>query len=189
MKQHAKRHATRRHMTTPTPGKPWRNPLLIGAGIGLLAGAIALLAETSDANAGPRARGGARTSVNHASAGGGHAAANRSASTNVNRNTNLNRNTSVNRNTNINVHNDIDVDVDNRWHDDWHDDHPIATAAAVTTAVAVTAAAIGSIVYSVPPSCVTTVVNGVPYQQCGSTWYQPQYAGTSVQYVVVNPPN
>ena len=24
--------------------------------------------------------------------------------------------------------------------------------------------------------------------QCGSTWYQPQYAGTTVQYVVVNPP-
>ena len=25
------------------------------------------------------------------------------------------------------------------------------------------------------------------YQQCGSTWYQPQYVGTSVQYVVVSP--
>ncbi|QSX76875.1 hypothetical protein HIV01_016560 [Lysobacter arenosi] len=64
----------------------------------------------------------------------------------------------------------------------------MATAAAVTTAVAVTSAVIGSIVYSVPPSCVTSVVNGVAYQQCGSTWYEPQYAGTTVQYVVVNPP-
>jgi hypothetical protein len=26
------------------------------------------------------------------------------------------------------------------------------------------------------------------YQQCGSYWYQPQYSGTTVQYVVVNPP-
>lgn len=58
----------------------------------------------------------------------------------------------------------------------------------MTTAVAVTSAAIGSIVHSVPPSCVSTVVNGIAYQQCGSTWYQPQYAGTSVQYVVVDSP-
>lgn len=111
---------------------------------------------------------------------------------NVNRNTNINRNTNVNRTTNINrdvnIHNNIDIDVDDRLHDGWHD-HPVAAAAAVTTAAAVTAAAIGSIVYSVPPSCVTTVVNGVAYQQCGSTWYEPRYAGTTVQYVVVNPPH
>jgi len=194
MKRHAMKHrAMQRHAAHPPAAKPWRNPLYIGAGIGLLAGAIALLAVTSDAQAAPRARGGTRTSVNHASTGGGHAAAaNRTANANVNRevnrNTNVNRNTQVNRNTNVNVHNDIDIDVDDHWHNGW-DDHPVATAAAVTTAVAVTAAAVGSIVHSVPPSCVTTVVNGVPYQQCGSTWYQPQYAGTTVQYVVVNPPN
>jgi len=35
---------------------------------------------------------------------------------------------------------------------------------------------------------VSTVVNGVAYQQCGSTWYEPQYSGTNVQYVVVNAP-
>lgn len=79
--------------------------------------------------------------------------------------------------------------MDNGWHHGWYDDRPVATAAAVTTAVAVTAAAVGSIVNSVPPSCVTTVVNGIAYQQCGSTWYQPQYAGTTVQYIVVNPPD
>jgi hypothetical protein len=32
------------------------------------------------------------------------------------------------------------------------------------------------------------VSGGVTYQQCGSTWYQPQYAGTSVTYVVTSPP-
>lgn len=28
----------------------------------------------------------------------------------------------------------------------------------------------------------------ITHQQCGSTWYQPRYAGSSVTYVVVNPP-
>jgi len=31
-------------------------------------------------------------------------------------------------------------------------------------------------------------VNGFAYQQCGSTWYQPQFAGTTTTYVVVNAP-
>ena len=53
--------------------------------------------------------------------------------------------------------------------------------------VAVTAAVVGSVVNTVPPGCVPVQVGNVLYQQCGSTWYQPQYAGTSVQYVVVNP--
>jgi hypothetical protein len=47
---------------------------------------------------------------------------------------------------------------------------------------------IGSIVYSLPPSCTSVFVNGYTYQQCGSTWYKPQYVGTSVQYVVVTSP-
>ncbi|MFP6559095.1 hypothetical protein WJ542_12360 [Paraburkholderia sp. B3] len=28
----------------------------------------------------------------------------------------------------------------------------------------------------------------VTYEQCGPTWYQPQYVGTQVRYVVVAPP-
>ena len=64
----------------------------------------------------------------------------------------------------------------------------LAATGGLTTTMAVTAAAIGSIVYSVPPSCVMTNVNGIAYQQCGSTWYQPQYVGSSVQYVVVEQP-
>jgi hypothetical protein len=66
--------------------------------------------------------------------------------------------------------------------------HPVATAAAVTATAVVTAAVVGSIVHSVPPSCSTVVVNGLAYQQCGSTWYQPQFSGTTTTYVVVNPP-
>ena len=98
-----------------------------------------------------------------------------------------NVNREVNRNTNVNVdrHVDVDVDADRHWDDDYH---PVARAAAVGTAVAVTAAAIGSIAYSVPPSCVPVDVGGVTYQQCGSTWYEPQFVGDTVQYVVVAPP-
>ncbi len=85
-------------------------------------------------------------------------------------------------------HHDHDHDHDD-W-DDWDewDDHPFATAAAITTGVAVTNAIIGSIVYSVPPQCVPVAVNGITYQQCGNTWYQPQYSGTTIQYIVVAPP-
>jgi hypothetical protein len=106
------------------------------------------------------------------------------ARANVNQNvthTNVNRNAQVN--SNVNVNRNINVDVDN--HNDYH---PVATAAAVTAGVALTSAVIGSMVYSLPPSCSAVVVNGFTYQQCGSSWYQPQYAGTQVSYVVVNPP-
>jgi uncharacterized alkaline shock family protein YloU len=100
--------------------------------------------------------------------------------TNVNRDVNVNRNVNVNVNTRRNV--DIDVDVDR------HHRHPIATAAAVGATMAVTSAVIGSMVYTLPPACSTVVVNGIAYSQCGGVWYQPQYMGSTVQYVVINPP-
>jgi hypothetical protein len=68
------------------------------------------------------------------------------------------------------------------------DDHPIAAAAAITGAAIATAAVVGSVVNAVPAGCGTVMVNGFSYYQCGSAWYQPQYAGSSVQYVVVNAP-
>jgi len=99
--------------------------------------------------------------------------------------TSVNRNVNVNRNVDVNRHVDVDVDVDRHYHNDYH---PVATAAAVTAAAVTTAAVVGSIVRALPPSCSAVVVNGLTYQQCGGAWYQPQYAGTSVTYVVVNPP-
>ena len=48
--------------------------------------------------------------------------------------------------------------------------------------------AVGSIVSTLPDDCVTTVVNGCVYRQCGSVWYQPQYTGSDVTYVVVHAP-
>ena len=104
---------------------------------------------------------------------------NNTTRTSVNRNVNANRNVNVNRNV------DVDVDVDRHY-------HPVAraaaTTAAVTTAAVVTSAVVGSMVRTLPPACSAVVVNGLTYQNCGGAWYQPQYAGTSVTYVVVNPP-
>jgi hypothetical protein len=123
-------------------------------------------------------RGSTRTHVNRN--------VNRNTNVNRNRNTNINRNTNVNRNTNINrnvnVNRDIDIDVDRHYH--GYNYHPVGTAIGVAAAAAV----IGSIVYSLPPSCQVVNYNGFAYQQCGNTWYQPQYAGSQVTYVVINPP-
>ena len=105
---------------------------------------------------------------------------------NINRG-NINRgniNTGNVNNVNVNGYGGnyhLDNDVDYGWH------HPVAAGVAFGTAAAVTSAAIGSVVYSLPPSCTVTVVDGVSYQNCGGVWYEPQFAGTSVEYVVVAP--
>ncbi|RZL86759.1 MAG: hypothetical protein EOP82_28850 [Variovorax sp.] len=95
--------------------------------------------------------------------------------------------TSVNHNANANANVNRNVAVVNtgRYNDNYH---PVATAAAVTTAAVVTGAVIGSMVRTLPPSCSATIVNGITYQNCDGTWYQPQYAGSQVTYVVVNAP-
>ena len=107
----------------------------------------------------------------------------------MNRNTNRNVNRNTNRNVNRNVNRDIDVDVDVHhdidydWDDHWH---PVATAAAVATTAAIVRGAIYS---TLPPACATVVVNGYSYYQCGGYWYQPQYVGSTVQYVVIDDPH
>jgi hypothetical protein len=122
-----------------------------------------------------RVRGGANTSVNR--------------NVNVNRNANVNRNTNVNVNRNVNIDRDVDVHVHGGYYGGYGCCyHPVATAAAVTAAAVVTAAVVGSVVHSIPPSCASVIVNGFAYQQCGSTWYQPQFSGTTTTYVVVNAP-
>jgi hypothetical protein len=153
----------------------------VGGGAGSI-GANTGSARTSSGG-GNRLSGGyggaARTSVNRDFS---NTSVNRNVdNANINRtvnNTNINRNIN---NVNVNRNYDVDVDVDNNW-------HPAARAAAWTAGAAVTAAAIGSIAYALPPSCTTVVVGGMSYQQCGSTWYEPRFSGTSVSYVVVSPP-
>ena len=65
---------------------------------------------------------------------------------------------------------------------------PLRLAAAIATAAAVTAAVVGSMVNTLPPSCQPIVANGVTYQKCGGTYYQPQFSGGNTSYVVVNQP-
>ncbi len=95
------------------------------------------------------------------------------------------RNTSVN---NVNVNRNVVVANNGRngYHGGWDNDyyHPVATAAAVTATVAVTSAVVGSMVRTVPAGCVPVNYGGLIYQQCGSTWYQPQNGA----YVVINAP-
>lgn len=95
-------------------------------------------------------------------------------SLNQNRNTNVN----VNRNTNVNVN------VNNRG---GYYNHGPSVAGVVAASVA-TAIVVGAIVNSLPPNCTTLVVNGLAYQNCGGTYYQPQYQGSQVTYVVVTAP-
>jgi hypothetical protein len=137
---------------------------------------------------GARAGGGGYGGGGGARAGGYQGGGSRNVRANANSNVNYNGNRNVNRNSNVNRNN---VNVNNfngngggccGYGNGW--DHPVAAAATVGAVAGMTAAAIGSTYYSVPPSCVQ---NG-GYYQCGSTWYQPQYSGTNVQYTVVNPP-
>ena len=162
------------------------------------------LLVTAAQRGGGGTRGGGGAAAANRGGGGGAAAANRGggqrqvrsqATSNVNHragnaNVNNNRTNIANNSGNrtINNVNNVNVNADfdgGNWNGGWDDDyHPFAAAAVIGG----TAAIVGSMVNSVPPTCTPVVVNGVTYSQCGSTWYQPQYAGTSVQYVVVNPP-
>ena len=115
-----------------------------------------------------------------------------SGRSNVNANKNVNVNRNTNRNTNVNVNRDVDIDVDHHHHGGYYGGccyhGGVGTAMAVTATAMVTAAVIGSMVNTLPSGCSTVIVNGFAYQQCGSTWYQPQIAGSSTTYIVVNAP-
>lgn len=104
----------------------------------------------------------------------------------------FNQNLDVNRSANVNVNRNVNVNGDyhgDYYHNGWYGDyHPWGAAAAVGAGAVLTAAAIGSVAYALPGNCMMVPVGVVNYQQCGNVWYQPQYMGTQVQYVVVNPP-
>jgi len=166
----------------------------------LFLGALALLVLASFAMtplaeaAGGGARGGGGGGARAGGGGGGHAGGGggggrQNVQVNNSRadvRTNNVRSTSVN-NVNVNRSTNVNVDVDRHggccggWDNDYH---PVATAAAVGATMAVTSAIVGSMVRTVPAGCVPVNYGGMIYQQCGSTWYQPQGA----QFVVINPP-
>lgn len=124
----------------------------------------------------------AATSIQRPSGGGINRGGNVARNGNFNGNGNFNNN----RNINANVNRNVNVNVDNGWGGGCCGgfNHPVAAGMAVAGAAAVTAAAIGSMAYSLPPDC--SPYGG--YYNCGGTYYQPQYSGSDVTYVVVNNP-
>ncbi len=108
----------------------------------------------------------------------------RPAHVNVNHHVNIKGHKDVNVNVkrNVNVHREVHTDWD-RYHY-----HPVARGVAVGTAAAITAAAIGSVVYSLPSGCGYRVINGVRYYECGGVWYEQRYAGSQLTYIVVPAP-
>ena len=110
--------------------------------------------------------------------------ANVNQNTNVNRNANVNRNVNVNQNTNVNVNRNVNVSG-GYYGPNYHSGPSVAGVVAATV---VTAAVVGTVVRSLPPSCTTVYANGFAYQNCGGTYYQPQYQGSNVTYIVVNQP-
>ena len=93
-----------------------------------------------------------------------------------------------NTNINVNVNNHGGGPGGDPGHG-HHDDHHHNVVGDIV-AGAITGLAVGAIVAaaSMPSGCSDVVIGGIAYRQCGSTWYQPCYQGTTVQYVVVNPP-
>jgi hypothetical protein len=93
----------------------------------------------------------------------------------------------VNRDVNRNVNRDVNIDGDRGYYGAggrYYGGYPVARAAAVTAGVALTAAAVGSVAYSLPAGCSTYY----GYYSCGGVYYQPQYEGDNVTYLVVPGP-
>lgn len=90
-------------------------------------------------------------------------------------------------NVNVRSGNTVNVNTNDGGWGYWND-HPVATGMAVGTAAAVTTAAIGSMMYSLPPACAPRPYGGMTYYYCGGAWYAPQYQGDQVVYVTVNAP-
>jgi hypothetical protein len=143
-------------------------------------------------NASAQVNQGQRFSGNSQVNGGNRAVANNSGNRTVNNNGNRAVNNGNINTGNINVANgnnvNVNVNNDHGW-GYWNDNyHPVAAGVAVGTAAAVTSAAIGSMMYSLPPACSPRPYGGMTYYYCGGAWYAPQYQGDQVVYVVVNQP-
>jgi hypothetical protein len=108
----------------------------------------------------------------------------RDANSSVNYNRNVNRNVNRNLNVDVDVHHEYGYGY--HWNDHYY--HPVARAAVATAAAVTTAAVIGAYYRSLPTNCVTIIRVDVTYYQCGTSWFQPTYVGSSVQYVVVAAP-
>ena len=45
----------------------------------------------------------------------------------------------------------------------------------------------GTMVTTLPPGCAPTILNGVEYQRCGSSYYRAQMQGSNLVFVVTQP--
>jgi hypothetical protein len=79
----------------------------------------------------------------------------------------------------------INIDADNGW---WPG-YGYGYGAAAVAGAAIATAAIGSAVYTLPPSCISSPYSGYTYYDCAGVWYQPQFEGESVTYIVVEDPH
>ena len=170
------------------PASPWRPMLTPQVAVAGWRRRRAAVAAAAAAGGGGGARaGGGGGGGDRAAAGGGRQPADAQVNNSrADARTNNVRSTSVNNVNNVNVDRNVNVNANggccnNGWDNDYH---PVARAAAVGAAVAVTSAVIGSMVNTVPASCVPVNYGGMVYQQCGGTWYAPQGS----QFVVVAPP-
>ena len=76
---------------------------------------------------------------------------------------------------------DGDWDGDYDWGDNWFPGAGMAIAGA-------TAAIVGSYYNALPYGCSNYYYHASPYYSCGGAWYQPQYEGDDVTYIVVEAP-
>jgi hypothetical protein len=127
----------------------------------------------------------------HAGAAQGGRATRNTTRTNINSGNRTNVNVNAGNRTNVNVNTvnrtNVNVNVHGGYHGGYYGGGYYHTGPSVGAVVA-TAIVVGAIVSSLPPSCTTIMANGFAYQNCGGTYYQPRYAGSSVTYVVVNRP-
>jgi hypothetical protein len=174
---------------------------LLGTGVALACGLLVLGSMPEDAWAD---RGGGGRSVQGAgpsSVRSGNANANRNANANVNRNANVNQNanvnrnanvnqnTNVNRNTNVNVNSNTNVNVHHDYDNDWDNGGAFIAGAVVggITGAAIASSNQTTVITTLPSGCATVIINGISSYNCGGVYYQPQYSGSSVTYVIISP--
>lgn len=107
--------------------------------------------------------------------------------TNINSGNRTNVNVNAGNRTNVNVNTVNRTNVNVNVHGGYYGGGYYHSGPSVGAVVA-TAIVVGAVVASLPPSCTTVFANGFAYQNCGGTYYQPRYSGSSVTYVVVSWP-
>ncbi|WP_223422810.1 hypothetical protein [Tateyamaria pelophila] len=131
------------------------------------------------------ARGGGRGGVGRGGRGfegGAHMGGSR-YSGNVSVNNHVDRNINRNDNTNVNINRNVDVNVDARHNYGYYDNNDVARAigAGLVAGVVVTSIANRS-------DCQNQLIGATTYLLCDGIWYQPQYSGSDVTYLVVDKP-